>query len=69
MYRPSLVSSFAWTKSSLQFGHAALAISRSRAVSTVQSSPDGGADGKGDVAPFWLTIFKHPLATVQAASP
>ena len=52
--RPLLWSSCAWTRRILQFGHAALARSRSSAASTVQSSPDGALPGSGDVAPFWF---------------
>jgi hypothetical protein len=67
MNRPSSTSSSAST--SLQVGHAALALSRSRAASIVQSSPADGAAGSGAVAPFWFTIFRQPLALVHGGKP
>src|SRR5215472_10292462 len=54
---------------SLQFGHAELAMSRSSAVSTVQSSWTVGSGGRGEVCPIWFTILRQPLAVVQAGRP
>src|SRR4051794_8781546 len=67
--RPLPWSSCASTSTSLQVGHAALARSRSSAASTVQSSLAGALPGSGEVAPFWLTIFRQPLALVHGGRP
>src|SRR5882757_6271213 len=69
MNRPLPWSSCASMKRSLQVGHTALAMSRSRAASTVQSSPRGELAGTGVAAPVWFTTFKQPLAFVHAGRP
>ncbi len=58
MYRPSLESSCASTRTILQFGQVAETMSRSRDSSRVQSSEDGASGGSGEVAPVWLTLVK-----------
>ena len=69
MNRPSPWSSSACTTRILHFGHAALAMSTSSAVSPVQSSFAGASCGSGDVWPLWLTIFRQPFAVVHARQP
>ena len=53
----------------MHFGHAADAMSRSRAISTVQSSFAGAFAGSGEAVPFWFTFLKQPFAVVHAGSP
>ena len=53
----------------LQFGQAALTMSRSSDSSPAQSSLEGALLGSGLAAPFWFTIFRQPLAVVQAGRP
>jgi hypothetical protein len=59
-------SLLASTSSSLQFGHAADIICRSRSVCTAHPAL---AVGSGVTAPFWLTFLKQPLAVVHGGSP
>ena len=70
MSRPVLWSSLACTTRMLHRGHAALTMSTSSAVSTVQSSL-GSADAGGRfvVWPSWFTIRRQPLAIVHAGRP
>src|SRR5439155_9304471 len=56
---------FASTRTTLQFGHTADAMSRSSEISCAQPPFARG----GAVPPPWLTLRKQPLAVVQAGSP
>src|SRR5437763_812944 len=67
--RPSSMSLLVKTRTILQSGHAADAMSRSSAVSPVQSSLAGAAGGIGVVLPSWLTMVRQPDATVHAGRP
>jgi hypothetical protein len=64
--RSSVVAELTSTRTILQSGHAALTMSRSRAISCDQ--PASG-DGNGEGWPLWLTFLKQPFAVVQAGSP
>src|SRR3569833_4494984 len=67
--RPASMSLLVRTSRILQSGHAADAMSRSSAVSPVQSSLAGASGGIGDLLPSWLTMVKQPDATVHGGSP
>src|SRR5512135_1347649 len=67
--RPSSMSLLVRTSTILQSGQAAETMSRSSAVSPVQSSFAGASGGIGDVLPSWFTIVRQPEATVHAGRP
>jgi hypothetical protein len=64
--RFAVVGLFASTRRMLHCGHTAETISMSSAISDDQPEFEAGS---GLAAPFWLTLWKQPLAVVHAGSP
>lgn len=61
-----MVAEVASTSVMWQFGQVALAMSRSREISSAQPL---SAEGREVVEPVWLTFLKQPLAVVQEERP